>query len=260
MSATLAGAGVIITRPAGQCEALAQLVADHGGVPLVLPAITIEPTSAARQWPQDLPSIASYQLIVFISRNAVRLGCHYLEQASAKVAAVGPSTAAALEDAGVGVSITPEGGFTSEALLGHSALHDLADQRVLIVRGAGGRELLAQSLRARGAQVDYLEVYCRQRTHIGRAVLDQARNLLAAGKIGFVTATSVQTLENTLQLLGPEAGPLLGKAQLVSASERVLKVARELGIPTAAPANGPSDQELLQHMLRLTAEQASENS
>jgi uroporphyrinogen-III synthase len=260
MKGSLAGAGVIITRPAGQCEALARMVSSAGGVPLVLPAMEIQATPAARHWPQELPPINHYQLIIFISQNSVRHGVHYLGGAVAQLAAVGPSTAASLQDAGHPVSITPGAGFTSEALLAHPALQQLAGQNVLIIRGQGGRELLADTLRSRGATVHYLEVYCRERSRVEPAILDRARDLLAQGQIRFVTATSVQTLENTLQLLGPGAQRLLGKAQLVSASDRVLKVAEELGIRAAAPAKGPSDQDLLQHMLRLSAEKASENS
>ncbi len=259
MKTSLSGAGVIITRPAGQCEALAEMVEQAGGMPVILPSMSIQPTLAASRWPSGLPTIDQYQLIVFISQNAVRLGSHYLAKSTAELAAVGPSTARSLESLGHTVSITPGEGFTSEALLEHPFLQDLRDQHVLIVRGTGGRELLAQTMRARGAKIDYLEVYCRSQAQISPDKLDQVRGLLAAGKVRFVTATSVQTLENTLQVLGPEAQRLLGSAQLVSASDRVIEMAGELGIATAEPAPGPSDQDLLQHMLHLSAKQASEN-
>ena len=259
MKASLSGAGVIITRPAGQCEALAEMVEQAGGMPVILPSMSIQATSAASRWPAELPPIDRYQLIIFISQNAVRLGAHYLEKSTAELAAVGPSTARSLETLGQPVSVSPGEGFSSEALLQHPSLQNLRDQRVLIVRGVGGRELLAQGLQARGAKVDYLEVYCRSQAQVSREHLDQVRGLLAAGKVRFVTATSVQTLENTLQLLGPEAIRLLESAQLVSASDRVIEMAGELGIATAEPAPGPSDKDLLQHMLKLSATQASEN-
>lgn len=259
MKTPLSGAGVIITRPAGQCEALAEMVEQAGGRPLILPSMSIQPAPAASRWPEALQPISRYQFIIFISQNAVRLGAHYLVHSTAELAAVGPSTARSLEALGHPVSISPSEGFTSEALLKHPSLQNLKDQQVLIVRGVGGRELLAQGLQARGAKVDYLEVYCRSQAQISRDHLDQVRELLAAGKVRFVTATSVQTLENTLQLLGPEAIRLLQSAQLVSASDRVVEMAGELGIATAEPAPGPSDQDLLQHMLQLSAKQASEN-
>ena len=259
MTSSLSGAGVIITRPAGQCEVLAEMMEQAGGMPVILPSMSIQPTSAASRWPPELPPIDQYQVIIFISQNAVRLGAHYLVNNAAGLAAVGPSTARSLEALGHPVSVSPGEGFSSEALLQHPSLQNLRDQRVLIVRGVGGKELLAQGLQARGAKVDYLEVYCRSQVQVSRDHLEGVRGLLEAGKIRFVTATSAQTLENTLQLLGPQAKRLLKSAQLVSASERVIEMAGELGISTADPAPGPTDKDLLQHMLKLSAKQASEN-
>jgi len=260
MTMPLAGAGVIITRPTGQCEALASSVEAAGGHALILPAMSIEPTSAASDWPSGCPNINEYQLLVFISRNAVKYGAHYLSGRDTEIAAVGPSTAKSLQAAGHPASVVSSQGFTSEALLDHPRLQDMRGKRVLIVRGVGGRDLLKQSMTARGARVDYLEVYCRTEADIPAGVLDQVRKELDSGHIRFVTATSVQTLENTLQLLGAEARHLLGRSQLVSASDRVVQKAKELGIPTAEPASGPSDQDLLEHMIRLTTNQASEHS
>ena len=260
MTMPLAGAGVIITRPTGQCEVLASLVEAAGGHGFILPAMSIEPTSAASDWPSGCPNINEYQLLVFISRNAVKYGVHYLSDCDMDIAAVGPSTAKSLEAEGYPANVVSHQGFTSEALLDHPRLQDLHGKRVLIVRGVGGRDLLKQSMTARGARVDYLEVYCRTEADIPAGVLDQVRKELDSGHIRFVTATSVQTLENTLQLLGAEARHLLGRSQLVSASDRVVQKAEELGIPTARPASGPSDQDLLEHMIRLTTNQASEHS
>ncbi len=260
MTMPLAGSGVIITRPTGQCEVLASLVEAAGGRAFILPAMSIEPTRAATAWPSRLPDINEYHLLVFISRNAVKYGARYLPDYDAEIAAVGPSTAKSLKAAGFPANVVSEQGFTSEALLDHPRLQDMHGKRVLIVRGMGGRDLLEQSMTARGARVDYLEVYCRTESEIPEQVLDQIRNELELGHIRFVTATSVQTLENTLLLLGDEAKHLLGRTQLVSASDRVVQKARELGIPTAEPASGPSDQDLLEHMIRLTTNQASEHS
>lgn len=260
MTEPLAGAGVIITRPTGQCEALASLVEAAGGRAFILPAMSIEPTRAADNWPSRLPDITEYDLLVFISRNAVKYGVRYLADYEADIAAVGPSTAKSLQAEGYPASVVSEQGFTSEALLDHPALQDMQDRRVLIVRGVGGRDLLEQSLTARGARVDYLEVYCRTEADIPDRLVSQVRQELESGHIRFVTATSVQTLENTLQLLGENAKHLLGRSQLVSASDRVVQKAEELGIPAAQPASGPSDQDLLEHMIELTSNQASEHS
>jgi uroporphyrinogen III methyltransferase/synthase len=86
------------------------------------------------------------------------------------VAVVGPGSAQALADAGIAAPrhrvIVPPGGpaarFDSEALLAQLDLTSLAGRRVLLVRGDGGRELLADTLRASGAQVDLVSAYTRR--------------------------------------------------------------------------------------------------
>jgi uroporphyrinogen-III synthase len=79
-----------------------------------------------------------------------------------QVFAVGPGTARALQAHGLDSIITPDG-QDSEALLALPQLADVAGKRVVIVRGVGGRALLADTLRARGAQVDFMECYRRMR-------------------------------------------------------------------------------------------------
>ena len=104
-----------------------------------------------------------YDLVIFVSANAVRFGADMLDQRrDLKVAAVGQATAAALNAAGYRVSLMPSEGADSEALLAMPQLAHMAGQRVLIVRGTGGRELLSEVLTARGAQVQYAEVYTRE--------------------------------------------------------------------------------------------------
>jgi len=260
MRTGLAGAGVLITRPAGQCEHLAGLVSEHGGVAVVFPAMDIEPTPAAAGWPQALPPPGDFDLFIFISRNAVRFGARHLPaDSAARVAAVGPSTARSLVDLGIDIGVVPELGFTSEALLAHPRLQRVAGQRILIVRGQGGRELLASALQERGAEVHYLEVYRRSLAGPDASATERVRDALARGSIRFVTATSVQTLENLLHLLGSGADALLRGAQLVTASDRVVKMACQHGIP-AAQAAGPSDEDLLALMLELSTAPAGRSS
>jgi len=261
MTAGLREAGVLITRPAGQCEHLAGLVRERGGVAYMYPAMEIRATAAASHWPAALPGPSQYSLIIFISRNAVRYGAGHLAQARApSLAAVGPSTAASLRDRGFEIAVVPRDGFSSEALLEHPAMRDVAGKRILIVRGEGGRELLADTLKARGADVDYLEVYQRGPAQHEASVSEGIRAALLDNRIRFITATSIQTLEYLLQSLGPDGRRLLQAAQLVTASDRVVKMAMQQGIPAADPANGPSDEDLLELMVRLSTTQPNENS
>jgi uroporphyrinogen-III synthase len=261
MTAELAGVGVLITRPAGQCEHLAGLVQERGGIAYIYPAMEIRPAPAASHWPAELPAPGRYSLIIFISRNAVRYGAGHLAQAGAPpLAAVGPSTAASLRKRGLEISILPETGFSSEALLEHPSLKDVEGKRILIIRGEGGRELLADTLSARGALVDYLEVYRRGPARPDGSLSQAIETALLGQRIHYITATSTQILEYLLQLLGPQARRLMRTAQLVTASDRVVKMAMKQGIPAAPPAKGPSDEDLLELMVQLSKTQASEHS
>ncbi|QBC31004.1 uroporphyrinogen-III synthase [Pandoraea sp. XY-2] len=187
----------ILTRPDGQAHALARALRAEGIDTLAFPLLHIaaqaDPDTLAAL-DRALRSLASYALAVFVSPNAVThglarlallasldhrtsddltdVGAHVgdLWPAALPVAVVGPGSAQALADAGIAAPrhrvIVPPGGpaarFDSEALLAQLDLASLAGRRVLIVRGDGGRELLADTLRAGGAQVDLVSAYTRR--------------------------------------------------------------------------------------------------
>ena len=117
---------------------------------------------------------------------------------------------------------------------------------MLIVRGGGGRELLADTLTARGAHVTYAEVYER-RAHSG-----DASGLLCRWRrdgIELITALSVETLDALHAQLGGEVGDLFARSQLVTASTRVIKRAAALGLTGVVTATGPDDRALIEAMI-----------
>lgn len=259
----LAGTGVLVTRPAHQAGSLCRLVEAAGGHAVRFPVLEISATlpqaSAAL-----LARLASFDLAIFISANAVEHGlaaarAHGPWPPGLERAAIGRATAAALEAQGLPPAICPAGPFDSETLLLHPDLQAVAGQRIVIFRGVGGRELLAETLRARGAEVAYAEVYRRRRPSADPAPL-LAR--WRAGAIDIVVVTSREGLANLWRLLGPEGQPLLRATQLVAASDRVLQLAAELAIrPTPVVAREASDAGLLEaviacrRLLRTTREQ-----
>jgi uroporphyrinogen-III synthase len=180
---------------------------------------------------------------VFVSRNAVECGLDAVRGTGARLAAVGPATAAAIEAAGGRVAIRPAGGSDSEHLLAAPALEDVAGSTIVIVRGNGGRELLADTLRARGAAVHYLPVYRRELNVLPTDRIDAVTGALERGQIGFVIALSVETLRNLLLLLGPGAETLLRKSTLVAPGERVIQGACQLvpGIAVCKAAGAAAD-------------------
>ena len=225
------GPRVLVTRPAHQAGPFCTALEQAGATPIPFPAIAIGPPPDPASVRARATELARYDLVIFISANAARRGLPLLcpagdWPATGAIAAVGSRTAAELVAMGLRVDLVPARGHNTEALLALPALADMAGRRVLIVRGEGGREAMAEGLRARGARVDYAEVYRRElpRADAGPLLADWA-----AGGVDLVTVTSGQTLRNLWQLLGPAGQPLLQSTPLLLASEQVRRVALELG-------------------------------
>jgi len=240
--APLRGRGVLVTRPAPQAQGLCRLIEAAGGLPLAFPTVEIRP-------PRDVEAArrllaGAYDVLIFISRNAVEqavaLASGIEPLRAARRAAVGKATAAALQGAGLAPQLVPETGFDSESLLALPALAGMAGQRVLIVRGEGGRALLGQELAARGAVVDYAEVYRRALPDVDAA----ARLPEWQQTLGYVTATSDEILDNLLALLPASAHPWLLALPLAVLSERNAVRARALGFTRVAVAPEASDAGL----------------
>jgi uroporphyrinogen-III synthase len=169
------------------------------------------------------------------------------EQAVPVLAAVGARTAGVLEEAGLHVSLVPEKGFTSEDLLAMSELQEVAGRRVLIIKGEGGRRLIADTLRARGAEVDEISVYRRCLPQIdAQSVHDQTR----LGAIDLITLTSVETVDNLVTLLGEAMGERLYDIPVVAGSVRIAARATELGFKSIVQAENPSDESMSDAVLQ----------
>jgi uroporphyrinogen-III synthase len=177
----LAGLRIVVTRPRGQSVALAQRIAQAGGIPLLFPLLEIVASEFGEDFSESLHQLPRADFLVFISPNAVQFGLAALRQAgvllppSLQIAAVGQGTARALRDAGYEHVLAPAQQFDSEGLLALPALQQVAGRHVVIVRGDGGRELLAETLRSRGAQVTYLNCYTRRPAVFDAQALRAAR-------------------------------------------------------------------------------------
>lgn len=170
---------VIVGRPEDQSASLVQLLQQAGFRTRSFPVLRIEaladpaaPQSTDAQTEQyrlairqKVMALDLYQHAIFISTNAVKYGFDWLDNYWPQYPqinwyAIGAATRAALDARGVHAS-SSKLGMDSESLLKLPALQALDEQKVLIFRGLGGREHLAESLRARGASVDYCECYRR---------------------------------------------------------------------------------------------------
>ncbi len=225
----LNGLGVLVTRPAHQAGHLCDLISAAGGQPIRFPALTITDLSASPVVQDQLGRLAEYHLAIFISPNAVHYGLTAIQRHTdlppgIKLATVGKGSAIALEqELGRGPDIVPTENYDSEALLGLPALQQVSGQRILILRGEGGRELLAETLRRRGATVTYLEVYRRECPTPRVVDPDWLK------KTDIITITSSEALQNLVSLtMAAQRSQLLAKP-LVVVSARTAALAQQLG-------------------------------
>jgi len=188
--------------------------------------------------------LATFDIAVFVSANAVQ---RVVPEALARgawprglrVAAIGASTARALGALGLPPDIVPESRFDSEALLEAETLQSVEGLRVVIFRGDGGREHLAQTLRSRGSEVSYVEAYRRALPEIDPQPLAAA---LEGGAVDAITVTSGESLQNLVTMVGAEARGALLRTTLVVGAARVADKAHELGFRAeVVTAEDPTD-------------------
>ena len=230
MNAGLNGRGILVTRPTHQADAVCALIEACGGRALRLPVLDIRPAEESAAVQAGLARLPEYAVAVFVSANAVRYALDALAPRpwppTVTIAAVGAATARALDERGLQVSYCPEREYTSEALLALPALQEMHGRRVLILRGNGGRDHLREILSARGAAVDYLEVYRRVQPDIDPAPwLARWR----AGEIAAVLITSGESLRQLRAIVGTLGQELLRTTPLIVAHPRIRDLARELG-------------------------------
>ncbi len=233
----LHGLGVLVTRPAHQAEPLCRLIEEAGGRAIRFPVLAIAPPHDMTVPLATVTRLAQYELAIFVSPNAVELGLDLIEArggipAGLRLAVVGEGSGRALRTRlGRGPDLQPATRYDSEGLLALPELQQVTGWHIVIFRGDGGRELLGQTLRERGATVDYVEVYRRERPAADPAVLTAQ---LDAGAVDIVTVTSSEGLRNLLDLAGAANAARLKQLPLVVVSERTAAVAGELGFSQPA--------------------------
>ncbi len=209
-SGALQGRVIVVTRPRQQAGELADAIAAQGGLPLLFPLLEIGPAPDPAPLEQVAARLGEFRLAVFVSPNAVQYALPTLLASrpwppTLQAVAVGPGTVRALAAAGIASSLCPATRFDSEALLELPELApaQVAGQGVLILRGNGGRELLGDTLAARGARVERLA--CDSRSGPG-AGSGEFLARLEAGSLDALILSSSEALAHLLALV-PAAGP-----------------------------------------------------
>lgn len=229
----LAGKTIVVTRPRAQAAGLAAAIEAAGGEALLFPLLDIAPAD-----PQALRAAAArlgdYALAIFISPNAVTyslplLLAHGGWPASLTPAAIGPGTVAALAAHGVSGCLAPASRFDSEGLLAEAALaaERVGGRRIALFRGNGGRELLADTLRQRGAEVDCITCYRREAPSADPALLHAA---WAAGRLSAFTLSSSEALRYLVDRLDAAGRARLVRTPIFVPHPRIAATARACGL------------------------------
>lgn len=225
--ATLAGLRALVVRPPREADLFADRLRALGCRVHSLPVMSIQPLAADLRR-QRLADLAAFDKVVVVSINAARLASEGLDatmlEAGPAWFAVGEGSAAPLLALDVPVA-WPEWDATSEGLLALPALAQVVGDRVLIIRGEGGRDKLRAELVARGASVEFCELYRRQ---LDTRHCEEIRRLVSAGEVDLVVAHSVDVLDNLVSLLAGSTLSLDGVAALVP-SEKAAELAWQAG-------------------------------
>lgn len=228
----LKGLHVLNTRPLNQARALSQEIEDAGGISIECPALEIRPK--AKTWFAKLPDLTKVNKAIFISANAVNYFFTILKQekyqwpSTIKLIAVGEATAAALQKQGVRADFIPTRA-DSETLLNLPTLQKPKDELILLIKGEQGRNLIAETLKARGAQLHSCEVYKRILPKTDPQQLD---SLWQNETVDIILFTSQQAMHNLFILFGKKARAWLCSTPCLVISKRLAEEAALLGIQT----------------------------
>ncbi len=256
----LSGLTIVVTRPRDQAVQLARRIEKAGGTPLLFPLLDITAVQDTNTLREQISRLAQFNLAIFISPNAVNYGVAAIRAAGAdpcpsqyvggksssgggadgqlpqsagsvsnvslppslKIATVGQGSAKALRELGIVNVIAPTERFDSEGLLALPEFQNVAGWKVMIFRGDGGRELLGDTLKARGATVEYAACYQRSKPK-------QDAGVLLAAKPDAITVTSSEALDYLWQMLNDSARAALRDTPIFLPHARIAELAREQG-------------------------------
>lgn len=231
----LFGQRIAITRPEDQADTAIDLAWSMGALPVPLPTIEIMPPDDWSTVDEALQQLEEYDWIVFTSVNGVAgfLGRLWEQGGDARrlgncnIAAIGPSTAAALKPYGLRCDLVP-GEYRAEALCA-ALMSEVVGRRVLWARANRGRDVLPRELGAAGARVDQVVVY--QNRDVTAWPADAIKQL-AAGDIDWIGLSSPSIATHVARLLPDEAHSHLGRRTRIAAISPVTaEAAKEAGLP-----------------------------
>ena len=256
MSGSMENKRILITRPKQQAQRLIELVSASGATPIAFPTIEIKPIESSSVF----NNIEQYDQLIFISRNAVDLAfdLYLLNEKlpeNIEIFAVGAGTAEELTEKKVLNVIHTGSQADSESLLQCPALQAelVAGKQILIVKGVGGRKLLADTLIKRGANVRQAEIYQRC---LPQYEIADIKNIWHKNKPDVIITTSAEGLSNLVALTIKEYQAALFNTPLLLMSARHSELAKELGfVADMLVVKERSDAGLLSTLLEIVGDE-----
>lgn len=236
----------LVVRAEPQAASLSQALLAAGHQPVTSPLLSFEAGAELDRLPALLDGLSARDYVIAVSVQAVHFADNALKQQGyswpkANYIAVGDATGKAFAAVGVNGAAVPEDP-RSEGIISLPALQQLAGRRVIILRGNGGRHLIAPTLMQRGALVDYCEVYRRcYHQDSGGALVKSWQSQ----DVDSIIITSGGLLQHIVQLAAVSAKDWLLSRLLIVPSIRVAIEARELGFTQVINAEGASNQALI---------------
>ena len=246
MNKVLENIKVLVTRPEKQADNLCRLIEDLGGTAIRLPVIEVSKIEDQKVVNELLNNIGTYDIGIFISKNAVEWTLSLLGDKTSALEnliliSIGSATTAALKHV-LSRNVVTNSGTNSESLLEGDALSTdaVSGKKIIIFRGQGGRELLATTLRKRGAKVEFAEVYRRDCPQYEHDFIDKIWTL---NNPDIVVVTSNNGLENLFSLVNDDQKKLLLSKQLVVMGRRMLDFSDAFGFAKTPIFTEESDDE-----------------
>ncbi len=236
----LFGKRILVTRTRTQASRLSALLEEQGARSIEVPTISIEPPRSWSRLDAELTNIAEYDWLILTSANGVEsilyrmeeLGISPVLMENTKICAIGPATAARLEEAGLRVDAMPKR-YVAEEVVSLFESADVTGKKILLPRAAVARDLIPRRLTEMGALVTEVAAY---RTVRPRGVGRTLKGLLSTDSVDCITFTSSSTCSNLVALLGKNGLKLLKGVKLFSIGPITTNTAREEGLRIAATA------------------------
>lgn len=236
---------VIVTRPAAQAMSWVQSLQHSGIEAVALPLMDIAPALDSPAVVEAWQHLGTARLAMFVSANAVEhffalrpLGMAW--PARTQAASPGPGTTRALQDAGVPIAQiiepAPESAqFDSETLWLRLCEQDWRGTATVVVRGDGGRDWLADTLRAHGAAVSFVAAYRRVAPTWDAAAQSVLAAALAQPNAHVWMFSSSESIAHLMTRLADTATALPAHARALATHPKIARRAKEAGFAPVIP-------------------------